>query len=258
MKLKDDIALVTGATSGIGRAIALAYAREGAHVAISGREQADLDAVSNEIRGMGRRCLAIQADLTRDGEPRRLWDSTLAHFGHVDILVNNAGMGSSANPKPLVDYDDDFWELLLKINLTVPYLLTKWALQHMAPRKYGRIIMTASINSWKPSMHGAAYSASKHGLMGLVKTAAVEHAKDGITVNAVNPGPVVSKLNNVRVAYDAKRLGRSMADMEASATPIGRRLVPDEIAPMAVLLASRDAGAITGQGFVIDGGIMAA
>ncbi len=257
MKLLNDIALVTGATSGIGRAIALAYAREGADVAISGREQGDLDEVQAQITAMGRRCLAVQADLTINGEPRRLWDATLAHFGHIDILVNNAGMGSSANPKPLINYDDAFWDLLMKINLTVPYLLTKQALQHMAPRKYGRIIMTASINSYKPSMHGAAYTVSKHGLMGLVKTAAIEHAKDGITVNALNPGPVVSKLNNLRVAYDAQRLGKSEAEISAAGTPIGRRLTPDEISPMAVLLASRESGGITGQAFVIDGGIMA-
>jgi NAD(P)-dependent dehydrogenase (short-subunit alcohol dehydrogenase family) len=127
----------------------------------------------------------------------------------------------------------------------------------MAPRKYGRIIMMASVNSFKPSMHGAAYTASKHALMGLAKTAAIEHAKDGICVNALNPGPVETLLNNKRVAYDAQRLGKGLDEMEKLATPIGRRLQPEEVVPLAIYLASRECAGITGQPFVIDGGILA-
>ena len=126
----------------------------------------------------------------------------------------------------------------------------------MIERKYGRIIMTASIASKTGVMHGAAYAASKHGLLGLMRTLAIETAKQGITVNAICPGPVRTRINDLRVEYDAKRLGKSVPEIEASLTAIGRRLDPHEIAPLVVYLASREASVITGQAFNIDGGML--
>jgi NAD(P)-dependent dehydrogenase (short-subunit alcohol dehydrogenase family) len=256
MKLKDQTALVTGASRGIGEAIARAFAAEGAHVAITGRSTQELKALQKEFSSMGVRCERIVADLTQSGAVEQVWAQVTQAFGHVDILVNNAGIGSSANPKPVIDYDDGFWETLLYINLTVPYLFAKKALPSMIDRKYGRIIMTASLNSKVGSFHGAAYAASKHGLLGLTRTLAMETAKEGITVNAICPGPVRTLINNLRVEYDAKRLGKSVAELEASLTPIGRRLEPKEIAPLVVYLASREACVVTGQAFNIDGGML--
>src|SRR5207249_11178245 len=117
-------------------------------------------------------------------------------FGPVDVLVNNAGVGSSANPKPIVEFDDAFWDLSLMVNLTVPYLLCKAVLPSMIARRRGRIINVASINSRIPSPHAAAYVASKHGLLGLTRVLALEVAKDGITVNAICPGPVHTVMND--------------------------------------------------------------
>jgi NAD(P)-dependent dehydrogenase (short-subunit alcohol dehydrogenase family) len=256
MKLKDQTALVTGSSRGIGEAIARAFASEGAQVAITGRSTQELEALQKEFNRLGVRCESIVADLTQKGAVERVWSQAIQAFGHIDILANNAGMGSSSSPKPVVDYSDDIWETVLYVNLTVPYLFSKKALPSMIERKYGRIIMTASVNSKIGLVHGAAYAASKHGLLGLMRTLAMETAKQGITVNAICPGPVRTRMNNLRVEYDAKRLGKSVAEYEASLTAIGRRLDAHEIAPLAVYLASREASVITGQAFNIDGGLL--
>ena len=256
MKLNDQTALVTGASRGIGEAIARAFAAEGAQVAITGRSTQELKALQEEFSSKGVRCESIIADLGERDAVEHVWAQVTLAFGHIDILINNAGMGSSANPKPVANYDDDFWEKMLYLNLTVPYLFSKKALPSMIERKYGRIIMTASISSKTGVLHGAAYAASKHGLLGLMRTLAMETARQGITVNAICPGPVRTRINNLRVEYDAKRLGKSVAEFEASLTPIGRRLEPHEIAPLVVYLASREASVITGQAFNIDGGML--
>ncbi len=256
MKLKGQTALITGASRGIGEAIARALAAEGAQVAITGRSAQELETLQKEFSGLGVRCESIVADLTQNGAVEPVWAQATQAFGHIDILMNNAGMGSSANPKSVVDYDDAFWETLLYVNLTVPYLFSKKALPSMIERRYGRIIMTASVNSKIGLLHGAAYAASKHGLLGLMRTLAIETAQQGITVNAICPGPVRTRMNNLRVEYEAKRLGISVAEFEASLTPIGRRLEPHEIAPLVVYLASREASVITGQAFNIDGGFL--
>jgi NAD(P)-dependent dehydrogenase (short-subunit alcohol dehydrogenase family) len=174
----------------------------------------------------------------------------------VEILVNNAGVGSSANPRPLVEFDDDFWDLSLAVNLTAPYLLCKAVLPGMLARRWGRIITIASINGKIGSLHGAAYAASKHGVLGLTRTLAQEVAPHGITVNAICPGPVHTVMNDRRIEYDARRRGVAFQEQEASLTPLGRRLEPEEIAPLAVYLASDAAAAVVGQALNIDGGVL--
>ena len=256
MKLQGKSALITGATKGIGRAIALAFAAEGATLAASGRNEAELDSLRREAEQLGVQCVTVAADLAEAGAAAHLWDRAVAELGDIDILVNNAGLGSSADPQPVVDYDDDFWQRLLFVNLTVPYLLCKRALPGMIERGAGRIVNVSSINGKIGSFHGAAYAASKHGLLGLTRTLAMETAAQGITVNAICPGPVRTRMNNIRMEYDADRRGTSVEQLEAGVTPLGRRLEPDEIAPLAVYLASDDSAAMTGQAINIDGGVL--
>lgn len=254
--LKDRIALVTGAGRGIGRAIAVALAGAGAKVGITARTAAELDDVVGTIRKAGGEAVAIVADLTFQGAATDVLQQMQAKLGAVDVLVNNAGIGSSSDPRPVAQFNDDFWNLTLLLNLTVPYQFSKAVLPTMHAKKWGRIINIASINGKIPSLHGAAYAASKHGLLGLTRTLALEVAKEGITVNAICPGPVHTLMNDRRLEYDAKRRGITFAEVEQGMTPIGGRLEPEDIAPMAVYLASNEARMITGQAYNICGGVL--
>ena len=255
-QLQNRVALITGAGRGIGRATALAFAREGAQVAVSARSNEELNSLVEEIRTAGGTAEAFPCDLTAPGAPADLVAAVTSAFGPVEILVNNAGIGSSSSPRPVVDFDDDFWEQTIRLNLTAPYHLCRAVLPGMIERKWGRIITTASINSRVASFHGAAYSASKHGVLGLMRTIAAEVAGDGITVNCVCPGPVKTLMNDKRIAYDAERLGRDLEAHEKSLTPIGGRLAPEDISPMMVYFASDQARMVTGQAYNIDGGLV--
>jgi NAD(P)-dependent dehydrogenase (short-subunit alcohol dehydrogenase family) len=255
LKLKDKTALVTGASRGIGRSIALGFAAEGARVAVTARTTQDLDSLVQQIRTLGRQAVAIPADLLDLPTVPGLAGLAERELGSLDILVNNAGLGSSSDPKPVIKFDDEFWNRSLALNLTAPYLLCKAVLPSMIKREGGRIINIASIASRMPQVHGVAYAASKHGMLGLTRSLALEVAGDGITVNAICPGPVQTEMNDRRIQYDSGRLGVEFSELEARLTPIGRRLQPQEIVPMAILLASDESAAITGQAFNICGGM---
>lgn len=254
-ELSGRVALVTGAGRGIGQAIAVQLAAAGAQVVIASRSGDELASVVRIIADAGGAAAAIQCDLADRSQTRTLIQQAGEPFGPVDILVNNAGVGSSADPRPLAEFRDEFWDLTMEVNLTAPYLLSKAALPTMRKQQWGRIITVASINARIAPMHAGAYVASKHGVLGLMRALAREHASEGITVNCICPGPVQTKMNDVRVKYDAERLGRDLQAHEKQLTPIGGRLVPDDIAPMAVYLASDTARMITGQAYNIDGGV---
>jgi NAD(P)-dependent dehydrogenase (short-subunit alcohol dehydrogenase family) len=252
------VALVTGAGRGIGRASAIALAVQGYRVAITARTSEELDVVRDVIAATGGTAFAITADLIERDSPRQIIEQTEKQWGPVEILVNNAGVGSSANPKPLVEFDDDFWDLTMALNVTVPYRFTKLVLPSMLRTRWGRIINISSINAKVPALHGAAYVASKHALAGLTKATAREVADQGVTCNAVCPGVTATRLNDRRIEYDAKRLGKTFEQIEAEASPLGRRILPEEVAAAVVFLASEGANAINGQLINVCGGTLMA
>ncbi|MCY3774549.1 MAG: SDR family NAD(P)-dependent oxidoreductase [Candidatus Aminicenantes bacterium] len=252
--MENRIALVTGAGRGIGRAIAAGLAAEGARVAVTARSVDELENLAREVRDGGGEALVVPDDLSDRSAPARIVRTVAEGWGPVEILVNNAGVGSSQNPKPLVDFDDDFWDLTLMINLTAPYLFTRLVLPSMMERGWGRIINISSIAGRIGSEHGAAYGVSKHGLLGLTRSTAVEAATHGITANAVCPGVTRSRLNDRRLEYDSERLGVSFEQLERESTPLGRRLEPEEVAILAVQLARDEARGINGQCINVCGG----
>ena len=254
MKLHNKVALVTGAGRGIGRAIALAFAREGAGVAVTARTAAEIESVAAEVTALGRSAVALEVDLSERAAAIALPERVASHFPAVDILVNNAGIGSNASPHRIVDYDDDFWDLSLAINLTAPYLLTKALVPAMIERGWGRVINMASVAGKRGLLAAGAYTATKHGLIGLTRTAALEAADSGVTVNAICPGATRTIMMLRRLKVDAELRGEPVAEVEGKLNPMGRLLEPEEIAELAVYLASDDARGMTGQALNLSGG----
>jgi NAD(P)-dependent dehydrogenase (short-subunit alcohol dehydrogenase family) len=252
--MQRRVILITGASRGIGRAIALAFATRGARIALAARGQQDLKKVVREAQIRGARAIGLQADVSDRSVVMRLVQEVERELGEVDILINNAGQGSADSPRPVTEYDDDFWDRSLMINLTAPYLLCKAVLPPMLRKKWGRIINIASIMSKMPGIHMAAYVASKHGLLGLTRALALEVAKEGICVNAICPGATHTEMSDRRLRYNAKLMGKSFREVKKNLTPMGRRVEPKEIGALAVFLASEEAGAITGQAYNVDCG----
>jgi len=252
--MQGRVVLVTGASRGIGRAIALAFASRGAQLALAARGQQDLKHVAQQAETRGTRAVAFEADLSDRDVVVRLVAEVERKVGEIDILINNAGQGSADSPRPVVNYEDDFWDRSLMINLTAPYLLCKAVLPSMLKKKWGRIINIGSIMSKAPGIHMAAYVASKHGLLGLTRALALEVAKDGISVNCICPGATHTEMSDRRFLYNAELSGQSFEEVEKNLTPMGRRVEPEEIANLALFLASQEAGSITGQAYNVDCG----
>jgi meso-butanediol dehydrogenase/(S,S)-butanediol dehydrogenase/diacetyl reductase len=253
-QLPGRVAVVTGAGRGIGRAIALRYAREGATVVISSRTQADLDAVLAQIAGEGGAdALAVVADASDREDARRPVREAIDRFGRVDILVNNVGGSRGRGHDPFTG-DDASFEDTLVLNLTSAFWTTRAALPAMRERRFGRVISIGSGAS-KRAAGTIGYTAAKHGLVGMTKQLALAAAEHGITVNLLCPGWTNTSLLDFEKV--AKRAGISVEEAMAGAHADNaqhRVLEPEELTGMATLLASDDGGGITGQVISVDGG----
>ena len=245
--LTGRVALVTGGSKGLGKAMARGFAQAGADVVISSRHEEELVAAAVEIRaGTSVRVTHVVADMTHREHVRRLADAALAAMGRVDILVNNAG---SNKPQPTEQIVDEDWDGLVELNLSSCMALTRALVGPMKERRWGRIINVSSILGLTSAAGRSAYSATKSGLIGLTRAGANDLGSFGITVNCLAPGPFLTDL-------PASLLTDEQQAVFAQRTILGRWAKPEELIGPALLLASEAGSYITGATLVVDGGVL--
>jgi NAD(P)-dependent dehydrogenase (short-subunit alcohol dehydrogenase family) len=253
MKLENKVAVVTGSAEGIGRAIAEEFIKEGAKVAI-----ADINLIKAQetASAFGETAFPVEVDVTKSDQVVRLMAKVIEHFGKIDILVNNAGVVRKGWVK---DLPEDTWDEVITINLKGTFLCSKAVLPEMIKNDYGRIITISSIAGKQGEAAGSAYCSSKFGQIGFTQALALEVAKNNITVNAICPGPIPTRLGEYGIREDAKLRSQDpdeFRDWFISRTPFGRQGTPEQVAKMAVFVASDDCDFCTGSAFNCNGGII--
>ncbi len=255
MKLNGRVGIVTGGASGIGLAIAEAFAKEGANVAIADLDEEGGKKAADGIQKLGREAIFVKANISKREDCRRLIDETVRKFGRIDILVNNAGIQYVA---PITDFPEDKWDLLIGVMLTGTFLCTKYALPYMIEQKSGRIINMSSIHGLIGVKFKSAYVSAKHGIIGFTKVLALEVAEHNITANAICPTFVRTPLVEKQIDDQAKAHGipreEVIEKVILAEAPMKRMLEPEEVADLAVYLASDSARNITGSAIPIDEG----
>jgi NAD(P)-dependent dehydrogenase (short-subunit alcohol dehydrogenase family) len=256
MKLANRLAFITGGGRGIGRAIALAFASEGASIVVAARTREQLESVANEVANQfGFESFSVECDVANAESVLAAFAQTREKFGRgPDILVNNAGIAETAL---FVKSDEPMWERHMNTNIGGTFRCTHAALPEMIERGWGRVINIASIAGKTGAPYVSAYAASKHGVLGLTRSLALEVAAQGITVNAICPGYVDTEMTSRGVENIVEKTGKSAGDalkMLERMSPQNRLVTPEEVAALAVLLASDEGRGINGQAINVDGG----
>jgi len=255
MRLKDKVAIVTGAASGIGKEIAIIFAREGAKVAIADLDQMAADATAREIDSTGKRAIGVAMDVANEQQVDDGTAKVVEIFGALDVLVSNAGIQIVA---PVVDFEYVKWKRMMAIHLDGAFLTTRAALRQMYKQNSGSIIYMGSVHSKEASVLKAPYVAAKHGLIGLAKVVAKEGAAYGVRANVICPGFVRTPLVDKQIPEQAKELGISeqevIKNVMLKGTVDGEFTTVDDVAETALFLAAFRSNALTGQSIIVSHG----